>query len=71
MLDQGARNTRTNMALWVCVALLSMVGLGANVYKYQSGEPLEWASTIAEITCLVAAVLFVIDYVRKKRAQKK
>jgi hypothetical protein len=46
------------MALWVCVALLSMVGLGANVYKYQSGEPLKWASTIAEITCLVAAVLF-------------
>ena len=59
------------MALWVAVALISMIGLGANVCKYQTGEPLEWASTIAEIACLLAAVLFIFDYIRKKRAQKE
>jgi hypothetical protein len=55
------------MTLWVSVALLSIIGLGANVYKANTGEPLEWASTIAEIACLLTAVLFIVDYIRKKR----
>ena len=71
MLDQRPRNTRTNMALWVAVALISMVGLGANVYKYNTGANFEWPSTIAEIACLVAAGFFIFDYIRKKRAQKE
>ena len=59
------------MALWVAVALISMVGLGANVYKYQTGEPLEWASTIAEVACLLAAILFIVDFIRKKRKARE
>ena len=57
------------MTLWVSVAVLSVLGLGANVYKANTGEPLEWASTIAEIACLLTAVLFIVDYIRKKRKE--
>ena len=57
------------MTLWVSVAVLSIIGLGANVYKANTGEPLEWASTIAEIACLLTAVLFIVDYIRKKRKE--
>ena len=71
MLDQRPRNTRSNMVLWVAVALISMVGLGANVYKYNTGEPLEWTSTIAEIACLLTAVLFIVDYIRIKRKARE
>ena len=71
MLDQRPRNTRSNMVLWVAVALISMVGLGANVYKYNTGEPLEWPSTIAEIVCLLAAGLFIFEYINKKRKARK
>ena len=69
MLDHRPRNTRTNMTLWVSVAVLSILGLGANVYKANTGEPLEWASTIAEIACLLTAVLFIVDYIRIKRKE--
>ena len=71
MLDQRPRNTRSNMVLWVAVALISMVGLGANVYKANTGEPMEWASTIAEIACLLTAVLFIVDYIRIKRKARE
>ena len=71
MLDHRPRNTRTNMTLWVSVAVLSILGLGANVYKANTGEPLEWASTIAEIACLLTAVLFIVDYIRKKRKARE
>ena len=67
MLNQGKRDTRSNMVLWVSVALLSMVGLGANVYKANMGTPIEWASTVAEIACFVAAGFFIFEYIRKKR----
>lgn len=59
------------MTLWVSVAVLSVLGLGANVYKANTGEPLEWASTIAEIACLLTAVLFIFDYLRKKRKARE
>ena len=71
MLNQGRRDTRSNMVLWVSVALLSIGGLGANVYKANTGAKIEWPSTIAEIVCLLAAVLFIWDYIRKKRKQKE
>ena len=59
------------MTLWVSVAVLSILGLGANVYKANTGEPMEWASTIAEIACLLAAVLFIVDYIRIKRKARE
>ena len=67
MLNQGRRDTRSNMVLWVSVALLSILGLGANVYKANTGYPIEWPSTIAEIACLVASVFFIFEYIGKKR----
>ena len=71
MLNQGRRDTRSNMVLWVSVALLSIVGLGANVYKANTGSPIEWPSTIAEIACLLAAGLFIFENIRKKRKARK
>ena len=71
MLNQGRRDTRTNMALWISVAVLSVLGLGANVYKANTGEPLEWPSTIAEVVCLLAAGLFIFDNIRKKRKARE
>ena len=58
------------MALWVSVAVLSVLGLGANVYKANTGEPMEWPSTISEVACLLAAMLFIFDYIRKKCKEK-
>ncbi len=69
MLNQGRRDTRSNMVLWVSVALLSIVGLGANVYKANTGSPIEWPSTIAEIACFLAAGLFIFENIRKKRKE--
>ena len=71
MLNQGRRDTRSNMVLWVSVALLSIVGLGAKVYKANTGSPIEWPSTIAEIACFLAAVFFIFDYIRKKRKARE
>lgn len=70
MLNQGRRDTRSNMALWISVAVLSVLGLGANVYKANTGEPLEWPSTIAEVACLLAAGLFIFENIRKKRKEQ-
>ena len=71
MLNQGRRDTRSNMVLWVSVAILSIVGLGANVYKANTGSPIEWPSTIAEIACLLAAGLFIFENIRKKRKARE
>lgn len=70
MLEGGTQRTRGNMALWIAVSVISMIGLGANVYKANTGEPIDWASTIAEAICLVAALFFVIDYFRKRKQEK-
>ena len=71
MLNQGRRDTRSNMVLWVSVAPLSVLGLGANVYKANTGSPIEWPSTIAEIACLLAAGLFIFENIRKKRKARE
>lgn len=71
MLDQRPRNTRSNMVLWIAVVLISMIGLGANVYKANTGAEIEWPSTIAEIVCLLAALLFIFENIRKKRNEKE
>ena len=59
------------MALWISVAVLSVLGLGANVYKANTGEPLEWPSTIAEVVCLLAAGCFIFENIRKKRKARE
>ena len=71
MLNQGRRDTRSNMVLWVSVALLSVLGLGANVYKANTGAKIEWPSTIAEIACLLAAGLFIFENIRKKHKEQE
>ena len=72
MLEQGRpQRTRTNMALWVSVAILSIIGLGANVYKANTGDELDWASTIAEVACLLTAGLFIFDKLRKKHKEQE
>ena len=71
MLEGGAQRTRGNMALWIAVAVISMIGLGANVYKANTGEPIDWASTIAEAGVFLAALLFIIDYFKKRKEEKE
>ena len=73
MLEGGTKNTRGNVALWIAGAMLSMIGLGANVYKYNTGvEPkLDWMSISAEAVILLAAVYFIYDYFRSKRKEKE
>ena len=71
MLDQRPRNTRSNMVLWIAVVLISTIGLGANVYKANTGAKIEWPSTIAEIVCLLAAGLFIFENIRKKHKEQE
>ena len=72
MLDQGfTRPTKGNLALWIAVMVLSLIGLGANVYKANTGSPIEWPSTIAEIACFLAAGLFIYENIRKKRKARE
>ena len=72
MLEQGRpQRTRTNMALWISVAILSIIGFGANVYKANTGDELDWASTIAEVACLLAAGLSIFDKFRKKHKEQE
>ena len=72
MLEQGGvKHTRGNLALWIFVVVLSIVGRGANVYKANTGAEFEWPSTIAELGILVAAGYFIYDYFRKKREKKE
>ena len=71
MLEGGAKRTPGNMFLWITVAVISMIGLGANVYKANTGEPIDWASTIAEAGVFLAALLFIIDYFKKRKDKKE
>ena len=72
MLEQGRpQRTRTNMALWISVAILSIIGLGANVYKANTGDELDWASTISEAACLLVAGLFIFDKFRNKHKEQE
>ena len=59
------------MVLWIAVVLISTIGLGANVYKANTGAEIEWPSTIAEIVCLLAAGLFIFENIRKKRKARE
>ena len=71
MLDQGfTRPTKSNLALWIAVLVLSVIGLGANVYKANTGEQIEWASAIGEVAISLMAGLFIIDNIRKKRKER-
>ena len=59
------------MVLWIAVVLISIIGLGANVYKANTGDELDWASTIAETACLLVAGLFIFDKFRKKHKEQE
>ena len=59
------------MLLGVAVAILSIVGLGTNVYKHNTGENVEWFSIVSELAMLAAALYFVISYFRNRKEEKK
>ncbi|MBR5863783.1 MAG: type II toxin-antitoxin system HicB family antitoxin [Alistipes sp.] len=71
MIDGGGyKNSRGNMLLGVAVAILSIVGLGTNVYKHNTGENVEWFSIVSELAMFAAALYFVISYFRNRKDKK-
>ena len=71
MIDGGEfRNSRGNMLLGVAVAILSIVGLGTNVYKHNTGENVEWFSIVSELAMFAAAMYFIISYFRNRKEEK-
>ena len=58
------------MLLGVAVAILSIVGLGTNVYKHNTGENVEWFSIVSELAMFAAALYFVISYFRNRKDKK-
>ena len=72
MIDGGGyKNSRGNMLLGVAVSILSIVGLGTNVYKYNTGENVEWFSIVSELAMFAAAMYFIISYFRNRKEEKK
>ena len=72
MIDGGGyKNSRGNMLLGVAVAILSIVGLGTNVYKYNTGVEVEWFSVVSELAVLAAAIYFIVAYFRRRNEEKK
>lgn len=72
MLGQGdSRSSRSNMLLGIAAAVLSIIGLGANVYKHNTGVEVEWFSVVSELAVLAAAMYFVISYFRNRKEEKK
>ena len=72
MIDGGGyKNSRGNMLLGVEVAILSIVGLGTNVYKHNTGENVEWFSIVSELAMFAAALYFIISYFRNRKEEKK
>ena len=55
------------MLLGVAIAILSIVGLGTNVYKHNTGENVEWFSIVSELAMFAAAMYFVISYFRNRK----
>ena len=59
------------MLLGIAAAVLSIIGLGANVYKHNTGVEVEWFSVVSELAVLAAAMYFVISYFRNRKEEKK
>ncbi len=59
------------MLLGVAVAILSIVGLGTNVYKHNTGENVEWFSIVSELAMFAAALYFIISYFRNRKDKKE
>ena len=59
------------MLLGVAVAILSIVGLGTNVYKHNTGENVEWFSIVSELAMFAAAMYFIISYFRNRKDKKE
>ena len=73
MLEGGAKRTPGNMFLWITVAVISMIGLGLNVYQHNTGAQTEidWALIISEVGIFLAAMLFIVDYFKKRKEKKE
>ena len=59
------------MLLGVAVAILSIVGLGTNVYKHNTGENVEWFSIVSELAMFAAALYFIISYFRNRKDKQE
>lgn len=72
MIDGGEfRNSRGNMLLCIAVAVMSIIGLGANVYKANTGEKIEWLPMVGEACVLLAAGCFIYAYFSKKHKEQE
>ncbi len=59
------------MLLGIAAAVLSIIGLGANVYKHNTGVEVEWFSVVSELAVLVTAIYYIISYFRNRKEEKK
>ena len=50
------------MILCMAVAIISIIGLGASVYKYNTGSEMPWMPVVGEIATLCAASYFIYSY---------
>lgn len=73
MLNGSTRRTRGNMVLWIAVAVLSLIGLGGNIYQHNTGAKVEadWLIICSEVGVFLAAMFFIIDYLRKRKEDNK
>lgn len=55
----------------IAAAVLSIIGLGANVYKHNTGVEVEWFSIVSELAVLVTAIYYIIAYFRNRKEEKK
>lgn len=54
----------------IAAAVLSIIGLGANVYKHNTGVEVEWFSIVSELAVLVTAIYYIIAYFRNRKEEK-
>lgn len=71
MLQGGTKNTRSNLVLWIAVSVMSIIGLGANVYKANTGAKLEWLPMVGEACVLLAAGCFIYSYFKSKKQKEE
>lgn len=54
------------MILCMAVAIISIIGLGASVYKYNTGSEMPWMPVVGEIATLCAASYFIYTYFSRR-----
>lgn len=50
----------------MAVAIISIIGLGASVYKYNTGSEMPWMPVVGEIATLCAASYFIYTYFSRR-----